>query len=438
MRLLYLIILMLFAGQVYSAGTEMEFSLYKHESDQAGPTLLVIGGIQGDEPGGFNAASLLVTDYSVEKGNLWVVPNLNFISIIKRSRGIHGDMNRKFASINPSDPEFEAVEKIKSIILDKQVDIVLNLHDGSGFYRKKYIDKLHNPHRWGQSIIIDQSRMKDHQYGELETMANKVMNRANSQLKHNEYLLGVKNTRTAKGDTEMEKSLTYFAVRNNRPAYGVEASKSFPTHKRTLVHLNVVESFMHEMGIDFQRKFTLTSQAVKNHIDNNVRLSLYDARIHFDMSQARSRLGFVPMQKNVPLEYSASNPLVAVIDRKGHYTVRYGNRQVTRLQPEYFEFDNSLKHVDVDIDGEENRYKLGSIIKVNKSFKIRPLEGYRINIIGFKQKGVSNESGIRIIKSQIARRFSVDRKAQIYRVEVYHDDRFCGMLLMDFSGNTSA
>ncbi len=96
-----------------------------------------------------------------------------------------------------------------------------------------------------------------------------------------------------------------------------------------------------------------------------------------------------------------------------------------------------MKHVRVDIDGEENQYKLGSIIKVNDSFEINPVEGYRINIIGFKRKGIINESGIRIKKSQIARRFSVDKKAKIYRVEVYHEDRFCGMLLIDFSGNTS-
>lgn len=417
---------------------EVKFSLYKHESQKDGPTILVIGGIQGDEPGGFNAASLLVTDYTINKGNLWVVPNLNFISIIRRSRGIHGDMNRKFAKIKRSDPEYEAVEKIKSIILEQQVDIVLNLHDGSGFYRKKYIDKLHNPHRWGQSIIIDQSRLNNSQYGELESMASSVIARVNSQLTSNEDYLEMKNTRTSSGDEEMEKSLTYFAVKNNRPAFGIEASKSYPTHKRTLVHLTVVESFMHEMGIEFNRGFTLSNKAVKDRIDNNVRLTLYDERIYFDMSRARSRLGFVPMQKDVPLEYSASNPLVAVINRKGYYHVRYGNRKITRLQPEYFDFDDSLDHVSVDIDGKENKYKLGTIIKVNNSFLVKPMDGYRINIIGFKQKGITNESGIRVKKSQIANRFSIDKKAQIYRVEVYHKDRFCGMLLVDFSGNASA
>lgn len=87
----------------------LRFSLHKIESGIPGPTLLVIGGIQGDEPGGFTAASMLVTNYKIQAGSIWVVPNLNFKSIIKRSRGIHGDMNRKFNVLSKKDPEFDEV-----------------------------------------------------------------------------------------------------------------------------------------------------------------------------------------------------------------------------------------------------------------------------------------------------------------------------------------
>jgi hypothetical protein len=147
------------AKTVFASG-DLDFTLHKLESGQPGATLLVVGGIQGDEPGGFNAASLLVTNYKIRKGSVWVVPNLNFISIIKRTRGVHGDLNRKFASIKHTDPELDTIEKIKAIILNDQVDVILNLHDGSGFYRPYYIDRMHNPRRWGQSIIIDQERIE--------------------------------------------------------------------------------------------------------------------------------------------------------------------------------------------------------------------------------------------------------------------------------------
>ncbi|MGD9209108.1 MAG: M99 family carboxypeptidase catalytic domain-containing protein, partial [Syntrophobacterales bacterium] len=109
--------LFVFAGPAM-ANEHFDFSLHKLEADRPGNTLLVIGGIQGDEPGGFNAASLLVTHYRIKKGNVWVVPNLNFISIIKRSRGVYGDLNRKFATIGNNDPEFDTISRIKEILLD--------------------------------------------------------------------------------------------------------------------------------------------------------------------------------------------------------------------------------------------------------------------------------------------------------------------------------
>ena len=105
------------------AAGRLEFSLYRNDGSEPGNTMLVVGGIQGDEPGGFNAASLLVTHYRFTRGTVWVVPNLNFESIVKRSRGIYGDMNRKFPAVSPSDPDFERVEKIKRIITDQQLGL---------------------------------------------------------------------------------------------------------------------------------------------------------------------------------------------------------------------------------------------------------------------------------------------------------------------------
>ena len=73
-----------------------------------------------------------------------------FYSIIKRSRGPYGDMNRKFAALSKYDPEYESVQRIKSYINDKNVKLIVNLHDGSGFYRPTYEDKQHSPYKWGQ------------------------------------------------------------------------------------------------------------------------------------------------------------------------------------------------------------------------------------------------------------------------------------------------
>ena len=410
----------------------LQFSLHKIESKVPGPTLLVIGGIQGDEPGGFTAASMLVTDYKIEKGNVWVVPNLNFESIIRRSRGIHGDMNRKFKTLSKKDPEFDEVQKIKKIILSNEVDVVLNLHDGSGFYKKTYINKMHNPNRWGQSIIIDQENLDAPEFGNLSEIANNVQKHINNALKNKKKFFYVKNTETQKGDVEMEKSLTYFSIKNNRPAFAVEASKSFLTHERTFYHLLAVEGFMKELGIQYQRDFKMSKANVAKKIGNNLTISLYDNRINLDIEKARRHLNYVPLKKHSSLEYKINNPLVAVVGDHKSLKVRYGNRYVTSLKPQYFEYDYDLNSIKIQVDGVKKNISIGAKVNVENDFRVLADSGYRVNIIGFTKQGMANENGLLVKRKQIKSRFSIDKNEKIFRVELYKGNKFSGMILVNF------
>ena len=427
----YFIVLTAFFTQLIQA-EPLRFSLHKIDSGKPGPTLLVIGGIQGDEPGGFTAASMLVTNYQVKTGSVWVVPNLNFESIIRRSRGIHGDMNRKFNFLSIKDPEFDEVQKIKKIILDDEVDIVVNLHDGSGFYKKTYINRMHNPNRWGQSIIIDQNNLASENFGDLSTIAGNVQGYINSQLKNKNKYFYVKNTETRKGDAEMEKSLTYFSIKNNRPAFAVEASKSFRTHERTFYHLLAVEGFMKELGINYQRNFNMTRNGVARQIGNNLKISLYDNRVNLDVEKARRRLNYVPLKKHASIEYKKNNPLIAVIKNDKLLRVRYGNRYVTTLKPQYFDYDYSLNSVDMLVDGEVKKINVGDKVNVINDFRVMVDDSYRVNIIGFSQQGKKNENDLLVDRKQIKSRFSIDRNEKIFRIELYKGKKFSGMILVDF------
>lgn len=421
----------LFLSQI-SMAEPLRFSLHKIESDKTGPTLLVIGGIQGDEPGGFTAASMLVTNYKVNRGSVWVVPNLNFASIIKRSRGIHGDMNRKFNALSENDPEFEEVQKIKKIILNENVDIIVNLHDGSGFYKKEYINNMHNPNRWGQSIIIDQKNIESESYGGLLKIAENVQQHINAHLINKRKYFYVKNTETAKGDVEMEKSLTYFAIKNNQPAFAVEASKSFLTYERAYYHLLAVEGFMKELGIEFQRNFKMSRRDVAKQIGNNLKISLYNNRINLHMDKARQTLNYVPLKKHGSVKYEKSNPLIAVIKNKKTIKVRYGNRSVTSLNPQYFEYDYNLNSVSMQIDGETKKINIGETVNVKNNFKVLAENDYRVNIIGFSKAGLRNENGLLVRRKQIASRYSIDKLSNVFRVELYKGKKFSGMILVDF------
>ena len=422
--------LALWVGGAGAHSSDLSFTLHKKGSG-SGPTLLVIGGIQGDEPGGFNAASLLVTDYEIAAGNVWVVPNLNFESIVRSARGVHGDMNRKFHHIDSSDPQYHAVQKIKEIILDAQIDMVLNLHDGSGFYRAQHVDPQHSPRRWGQCIVIDQESIGGIGMQALGDVARRVIGQVNGAIVHSEHHYRIKNTRTSEGNAEMAKTLTYFAIRNGKPAAGVESSKSLPTHRRAYYHLSIIEGYMHELGIQYGRGFELTPGRVRHEIDSNVQLALYD-RISLDMADARKRLRYVPMKKGAPLQFTASNPLVAVIDNEQYYHVNYGNRSVTQLHPQYFDYDEGMVALPMEIDGVAVRVPIGSVVQARNDIFVEPMAGYRINAIGYKQPGLRNESGVTIHRGDFMERFSIDRGGRLFRVEIYRGEMFSGMVLVRF------
>ena len=76
-----LALLLLFMNALFA----LEFTISeKGESLGDKNTVLIFGGMQGDEPGGFHAASLLISDYNITKGKIIVAPNLAFDSIIKK------------------------------------------------------------------------------------------------------------------------------------------------------------------------------------------------------------------------------------------------------------------------------------------------------------------------------------------------------------------
>ena len=407
------------------------FSLHKLGQGD-GPTLLVVGGIQGDEPGGFSAAALLTTHYKIHSGAVWVVPDLNFSSILSRSRGSAGDMNRKFASIKKDDPDYATVTGIKEVLVHEQVDIVLNLHDGSGFYRPAYESPLHNPDRWGQCVIIDQKEVAGAKFSNLYQLAEIASAAANKSLVVPEHRYHVHNTKTSLGNKEMEKTLSYFVVQHNKAAFGVEASKQFTTEYRTYYHLLVLESFMNQMGIKFTRNFELTPQGVLAALNSNLLVAAFENKLVLPLDNARPNLNHVPFEKSLALGTKASRPLLTIVQENNKWRVAYGNRTLTRLEPLLLDFDHSLKTVPLTIDGQSYNASIGEIVYAKSWFEVDTPKEYRVNVIGTLKEVDNNEARVRINVEDFIPSFSVDKQGQIYRVEIYKDEAFSGMILVHF------
>jgi len=424
-------LILVFASFVSANTKEFDFTLIKKGQENQN-TFLIIGGIQGDEPGGFMAASLIATHYEIKKGSVWIVPNLNFYSIIKRSRGPFGDMNRKFSNLSQNDPDFSAVQRIKDYITDNKVKLILNLHDGSGFYRKKDINNNYSQNKWGQSSIIDQEKLNASNYGNLEEISNEVCNHVNSNLIRKRDIYHVKNTKTRLGDKQMEKTLTYFAINKGKAAFGNEASKNLPLHERTYYHLLAIEKYMDIMGIEYKRSFNLKPLELKNVIDNDISISFYNNKIHLPLANIRDFVGYFPTSKEEIQNFKVSNPLMTVIKKENLYSIRYGNRRVARLLPDYFDIEKDTKSTNMIVDGKELKVDMGSVINVKNNFLVKSQKDIRVNIIGYVNKSKKNESELLVSKNEIMQKFSLDKKGKVYRVEFYKKGKFAGMVLVNF------
>jgi hypothetical protein len=241
--------------KVYFKGTNSELDVYIIRGRSPGPTLLLMGGIQGDEPGGYLAADLYA-DISLKNGTLILVPRANFFSIVENNRGVEGDMNRKFADLHPkrSDRDVLVVRIIKDLM--KKCDFFVNLHDGSGFYAPKWESPDRNPMRYGQSIIADteEHTRPDGRVIPMGNMANRVLERVNPQISAVEHLFHFNNHRTLRPDTthkEQRLSATYHALTKvGIPAFAIETSKNIRDYRlRVRYQTMVVNAFLDEFGI---------------------------------------------------------------------------------------------------------------------------------------------------------------------------------------------
>lgn len=411
-----------------------DLQLIKKENNDSNTTLLVIAGIHGNEPGSYFAGSILATHYNITSKNLWIVPNLNKDSIMADKRGIYGDMNRKFSQISKDDKDKQIVSEIKKLILSKNVSLVLNLHDGHGFYRKKSQGNIFNPNAWGQTCVIDQCKLDQNQsFGNLNQIASQVKKSLNLKLIEEHHAFDVRNTKTKFEDEQMQLSLTYFAVTNNKPAFAIESSKNLSSlSQKVYYQLLAIEEFMKIMGINFTRNFNFNEHSIEKILQKNGYIRIND-NISLDLSKIKKTLSYLPIESKSNT-FKFSNLLGNIKKINNNYVVYIGNKKITTLKPQYFELaQNCPSTIEVIADSKKLFIEKASSFSVKDNFKIINNDNnLRVNIIGFKKQNVVNESGILVDREVLNKKFSIDIENKNYRIEFYKDKKFCSMLNVYF------
>ncbi len=212
------------SSYTFFQGTQYPLTVVRIRGEAPGPTIMVQGGIQGDEICGAVTAQLL-TGSRVLKGNLIVVPRANLPSIHLQQRQVNVDMNRRFDRDYNRFYEDRVARVIRHLLAE--CDGFIHLHEGSGFYSPRHVNALRNPNRYGQSIIVD---AESHAGVDLGGLVRGVLAELNPTVNPAEYRLEIFDTRTFDPDTrypEMRKSLTYYALSVlHIPAVAVEVSKN--------------------------------------------------------------------------------------------------------------------------------------------------------------------------------------------------------------------
>ncbi len=113
-------------------GTLIEIPVYIFNGEKLGPTILLQGGLHGDEVNSVELIRRMLIDksYKIIRGCVIVVPLLNIFGFLNLSRDMHGkDVNRSFpGSKNGSLASRMAYYLMKEIV--KNVDFGIDFHTG--------------------------------------------------------------------------------------------------------------------------------------------------------------------------------------------------------------------------------------------------------------------------------------------------------------------
>ena len=461
---------------IHFEDTDHELHVYRIYGEEPGNTLLLIGGIQGDEPGGFLSADQYA-DISLSKGNLIVVPRANFQSILLNRRKINEDMNRKFAEEQKSNYETKIVEILKQLVAES--DGLLNLHDGSGYFSEQWEDADRNPLKYGQSIIADCDIYENPKTGEkihLADMASSVIQTVNRDIKNPNHHFSFNNHNTMDDGSlhkEQRKSATFYALYSHGiPAFGIETSKSLPLEKKVFYHNLAINAFMDKFGItpqtpgihidDPELKYLIISineslpiatknqQTLTVNYGDTILISHIEA--NYDRGLTADIIGYGrinDLKKNISIKAPTR-----IIVRKDYYPCGTVYLTVAEKRKDWV---NGISISDkptaiepflfyrIKTNGKESTYENYKRVVFRKGdkFQIVDIEtnivdpsDLVVNLKGFvgnASNNIGEDRGYVIDTAKdLWERYSLDDQGKNYQIVVTHNDKIIGKLFVDF------
>ncbi|SHG62503.1 Succinylglutamate desuccinylase / Aspartoacylase family protein [Thermosyntropha lipolytica DSM 11003] len=154
-----------------AAGTKWATELYIIRSSKPGPTVMIVGGIHGNETAGYRAAEK-IKDWKINCGTLLVLPQANKLAIQANKRYIEGepDLNRSFPKRSSESGDTVLARAIYRTVKEYNVDWLMDMHEGYDFYKNSSTNSV------GQTLIY-------YPNSDTKRISEKIVNTLNSGIK---------------------------------------------------------------------------------------------------------------------------------------------------------------------------------------------------------------------------------------------------------------
>ena len=123
------------------AGTRFATEYYVEDSGTPGPTVMIVGGVHGNEPAGAKAAEV-IRHWPITQGRLVVLPCANVLGLAANKRLIPNldtnlnNLNRNYPRAGKEEgPRGELAEAIWNVALQFKPNWLLDLHEGFDFHQ---------------------------------------------------------------------------------------------------------------------------------------------------------------------------------------------------------------------------------------------------------------------------------------------------------------
>jgi hypothetical protein len=242
-------------------GTPYETPLYVYGTGVPGPIALALGGVHGNEPGGWLAAERAVDRLRPDSGALLVVPRANRVAtqLFERTTEAIGDLNRAYPGDPNGTPSQQIAAQIVQTIHDFRVDLVVDMHESWAFYK----DRPQNGTAFlGQTVATQTGPGVDLARGVVDAVNERTLHA------HEEFFFrdrfgsnqaagpGVQaspssgpSASTGGPGGSSRSSLGLPSVRPGLIAVLVEMGQQQSLERRTALHVEVLSEFLRRIGV---------------------------------------------------------------------------------------------------------------------------------------------------------------------------------------------